>query len=350
MRVALDATPLTLPSGGLRRYALELSVALAENYPEDEYFLVSDQPFDMPPNAPANLRRGSGPRRPAERRWWFWGLNREMHRLGADLFHGTDFAVPYVPRRPSVLTLHDLSPWMEAAWHSAADRVRRRTPLLLRFGLATMIVTPSEAVRQQAIASFRIHPDRIRVAPLAAADHFRPVAPPPAAPYFLFAGTLEPRKNVPGLIAAWREVRKRHAIGLVLAGRARTDFPQLSPEAGLQILGEISDQRLTELFAGALAFIYPSFYEGFGLPVLEAMQCGACVITSRDAAIAEVGADAVIQTGSQAELVRAMLQIAEHPERAHPWRARALRRAAAFTWTRTARLTREVYYEAFRRV
>src|ERR1022692_2013445 len=290
MRVAIDATPLTLSSGGLRRYTQELSVALAENFPQDEFFLVSDQRFSMPHMAPLNLRRGGGPRHPAERRWWLWGLDRELHRLEAGLFHGTDFAVPYLPRRPSVLTLHDLSPWMDAAWHSSAGRVRQRTPLLIGLGLATMIVTPSEAVRKQAIERFRIHPDRIRAVPHAASACFRPrsardsVAAPPGPPYFLYAGTLEPRKNIPGLLAAWREVRRLHSVDLVLAGRRRSDFAQLSPESGLQIIGEVSDERLAQLLAGTLAFVYPSFYEGFGLPVLEAMQCGACVITSRDPA------------------------------------------------------------------
>jgi alpha-1,3-rhamnosyl/mannosyltransferase len=344
MRVAIDATPLTLPSGGLRRYTLELSVALAENFPQDEFSLVSDQAFRMPDPAPPNLRSGGGPRNVAERRWWLWGLDRELQRLKAGLFHGMDFAVPYVPRRPSVLTLHDLSPWMDTAWHSGADRVRQRTPLLIGLGLATMIVTPSEAVRKQAIERFRVHPQRIRAVPHAAAACFRPVAgPPPATPYFLYAGALEPRKNIPGLIAAWREVRQRHLVDLVLAGRPRSDFAQLSPEPGLQIIGEVSDERLVELMASTLAFVYPSFYEGFGLPVLEAMQCGACVITSRDPAISAVAAGAAIQAGSQAELVRAMLDIAAHPAAAETWRARGLRRAADFSWRHTAQLTHEVY-------
>ena len=349
MRVAIDATPLTLSSGGLRRYTEELSVALAENFPQDEFFLVSDQPFRMPHIVPLNLRRGGGPRHPAERRWWLWGLDRELHRLEAGLFHGTDFAVPYLPRRPSVLTLHDLSPWMDAAWHSDADRVRQRTPLLIGLGLATMIVTPSEAVRKQAIERFRIHPDRIQAVPLAASACFRPTVAPAAAPYFLYAGTLEPRKNIPGLLCAWRQVRRHHPVDLVLAGRRRSDFPQLSPEPGLQIIGEVSDERLAHLLAGALAFVYPSFYEGFGLPVLEAMQCGACVITSRDPAIAEVAAGAAIQAGSPAELGRAMLEIAEHPGWAEPWRERGLRRAAEFSWRRTAQLTHEAYLRSLAR-
>lgn len=349
MRVAIDATPLTLSSGGLRRYTQEIGVALAENYPQDEFFLVSDQRFRMPQTAPMNLRRGGGPRHPAERRWWLWGLDRELQRLDAGLFHGTDFAVPYVPRRPSVLTLHDLSPWMDAAWHADADRVRQRTPLLIGLGLTTMIVTPSEAVRKQAIDRFRIHPDRIRAVPHAASACFRPMAAPPGPPYFLYAGTLEPRKNIPGLVAAWREVHQVYSVDLVLAGRRRPDFAQLSPEPGLQIIGEVSDERLAQLLAGALAFVYPSFYEGFGLPVLEAMQCGACVITSRDPAIAEIAAGAALEAGSHAELVRAMLDIAARPEGAEPWRTRGLRRAAEFSWRRAAQLTHQVYEEAQRR-
>jgi len=349
MRVAIDATPLTLSSGGLRRYTQELSLALAENFPQDQFFLVSDQRFSMPHTAPLNLRRGGGPRDAAERRWWLWGLDRELQRSEAGVFHGTDFAVPYVPRRPSVLTLHDLSPWMNAAWHSDAGRVRQRTPLLIGLGLTTMIVTPSEAVRKQAIERFRIHPDRIRAIPHAAAACFRPLAVPPGPPYFLYAGTLEPRKNIPGLLAAWREVRRLHPVDLILAGRRRSDFPQLSPEPGLQIIGEVSDERLVELLAGTLAFVYPSFYEGFGLPVLEAMQCGTCVITSRDPAIVEVAGGAALEAGSHNELVRAMLDIAAHPESAAPWRERGMRRASDFSWRRTAQLTHEVYEEALRR-
>jgi glycosyltransferase involved in cell wall biosynthesis len=347
VRVAIEAGALALSSGGLARYTGELSLALARVFPDDEFYLISDQPFQMPAGAPLNLKRGGAPRNAAERRWWLWGIAREMGRLGAELVHGPDFAVPYIPRRPSVLTLHDLSPWLEPRWHHAAGRVRRRTPVLLELGIATMIVTPSEAVRKQAIERFRLHPGRIVAVPEAAAPWFRPVESRPATPYFLFVGTLEPRKNVLSLIEAWREVGRHHPVDLVIAGRRRADFPPLAAEPGLRVIGEIPDGQLLPLYSGALALVYPSLYEGFGLPVLEAMQCGACVIASR--AVAEAAGDAAIYAETVEELAAAMRGVIENPERAAERRALSLERAREFTWERTARLTREVYEEAWRR-
>ena len=345
MRVAIEAASLSLTSGGLARYTSELALALARCFPEDEYFLVSDQAFRMPSPAPVNLKAGGGPRNSMERRWWLWGLSREMNRLGADLIHGPDFAVPYLIRRPSVLTLHDLSPWMNSRWHHAAQRVRSRTPVLLEFGLATMVITPGEKVRRAAIDRFKLRPDRIVAVPEAAAHWFRPVAAEPGArPYFLFVGTLEPRKNLDALLEAWREVRRTHAVDLVLAGRRRADAPEIAPEPGLRLAGEVPDSELSALYSGALAFVYPSLYEGFGLPVLEAMQCGAPVIASR--AVEEAAGDAAIFADTAAELAAAMAALAGNAELAAAARERSLARAAEFSWERTARLTRQVYQEA----
>jgi len=349
MRVAMEAASLALTSGGLARYTSELSLALARSFPDDEFFLLSDQPFRMPPGAPPNLKRGGGPRNAVDRRWWLWGLQREMGRLGADLVHGPDFAVPYIPRRPSVLTLHDLSPWMDRRWHHAAGRVRRRTPLLLDLGIATMIITPGETVRKQAIERFHLRPERVVAVPEAAAPWLRPVDPPPApvSPYFLFVGTQEPRKNLAGLLDAWRAVRREHPIDLVLAGRRRADAPEMQTEPGLRLLGEVPDAELPSLYSGALAFIYPSLYEGFGLPVLEAMQCGTCVIASH--AVAEAAGDAAIYADTGDDLARAMRQIAANPDHAATARTRSLARAREFSWERTARHTHQVYEEARKR-
>lgn len=345
MRVAIEAASLALSSGGLARYASELSLALARCFPEDDYYLVSDQPFRMPDAPPPNLRRGGGPRNSIERRWWLWGLTRELNRLGADLVHGPDFAVPYLSRRPSVLTIHDLSPWMDSRWHHSAGRVKRRTPVLLELGLATMVITPGERVRKAAIERFRLDPDRVVAVPEAAASWLRPVAvAPPKRPYFLFLGTIEPRKNIEAVVEAWREVRRLHDVDLVIAGRRRPDGPRIPDEPGLVLAGEVPDRELAALYSGALAFVYPSHYEGFGLPVLEAMQCGAPVIASD--AVVEAAGDAALYAGDAHEIGEAMKVLVTQPEVARERAAKSLARAAEFSWDRTARETHRVYGEA----
>jgi glycosyltransferase involved in cell wall biosynthesis len=339
MKVGLDATPLAAPAGGIRRYLVELSAALGRVFAGDEYVLLTDQPAP-PPGAWF------------ARRWWSIGLPLELARRGIDVFHGVDFAVPYVPLCPSVLTLHDLSPWMDPAWHCAAGRVRRRAPALIGLGLATMILTPGEVVRRQAIEQFHLSPARVAAVPLAASAHFRPIEGRlRPRPYFLYVGTLEPRKNLELIIGAWRELRRQTEIDLVLAGRRREDFAARAPEPGLDLAGFVPEDDLPALYSGAAAFLYPSHYEGFGLPVLEAMQCGAPVIVSRDAAIAEVAGDATVRldAGDHRGWVEAMRAALEDEQ----WRSRrreaSQKQAQRFSWERTARLTREVYEEAIRR-
>jgi glycosyltransferase involved in cell wall biosynthesis len=211
-----------------------------------------------------------------------------------------------------------------------------------------MVITPTETVRRAAIERFRLAPDRVVAVPLAAGDLFKPPASPAAKPgenpYFLFVGTREPRKNVARLIDAWREVRKTLAVDLVLAGRDHVH----AEEHGLRVLGEVPDADLPGLYSGALACVYPSLYEGFGLPVLEAMQCGALVITSHDPAIVEVSSNAVLHVNAEdtAALVEAMRAVATNSDAFDEVRQRALTRAAQFSWQKTARLTRQVYEHA----
>ena len=349
MKVALDATPLTELTGGISRYTTELSLALAEQFPDDEYWLLSDQRFSPPATELKNLHCGTAPKSAAERRWWLWGLHRQMSRLGIGLFHGTGFSVPYLPLRPSVLTLHDLSPWEGSAWHNSADRVRRRTPVLLRLGLAKFVITPSEAIRKQALNRFGLSPERVVAIPEAASSFFRPIpVETSGTPYFLYVGTLEPRKNIGVLIEAWRELRNRHCVDLVLAGRCREDFQRPQDEPGLQLLGPVSDLRLPELYSGALAVVYPSLYEGFGLPVLEAMQCGAAVFTSLDPAISETAGGAAMQMDADNGRVwaEALTAAVEQPDWLAGLRRKSIARAREFSWARTAALTHEVYLKA----
>ena len=349
VRVALDGTPLTVSSGGTRRYTVELVRALAEAFPEDVFRLMSDRQFEAPLNSePRALASDFG----LDRYWWLFGLSRQLRRERIDVFHGTNFEVPLLPLRPSVLTVLDLSPWKNAAWHHAADRVRRRTPLLIHLRIPTIILTISEAIRKEAIDFFRLPPRAIVAVPLAAANSMRPVETRAGIePYFLYAGTLEPRKNIPTLVEAWRLVKKVHPARLVLAGRMRADFVEPAPEPGLEFLGEVPDSDLPRLYSECVACVYPSLYEGFGLPVLEAMQCGAPVLTSRDAAITEVAGGAALQMDARdvQSWKESMLAVIQNHDLSGRLRTQSLRRAHEFSWERTARLTHDVYEEALRR-
>ncbi len=341
MKVALDATPLVSGTGGVPRYVRELRAGLEKVSAGDQFAYVTDQ------DVPGSLGPGGGW---LERKWWLAGLPMLLRREGFDVFHGTEFSVPYVPVCASVLSLHDLSPWMESSWHGAGvGRVRARTPWLLRMGLATMVLTLSEAVRRRAIGKFGLKPERVVAVPLAASETLRPVAvAAPAEPYLLYVGTLEPRKNLPMLVAAWRAVRRSHPVRLVLAGRRREDGPRFESGDGLEVLGPVPEEQLAALYSGALAVVYPTFYEGFGLPVVEAMQCGAPVVTSTDESVVEVAGGAAVHCDahSEAEWVAALTDLLERPERRAALRAAGLARAATFSWERTARETLAVYRAA----
>lgn len=342
MIVALDGTPLIIPTGGVRRYVEELSRALAIDFPADRFELISDQ-----------LLR---PRAWMERRWWLWGVHQEMRRRGVEIFHGTDFSVPYLPLRPSVMTVHDLTPWRTGG----SARVRQRTPYLLRFGLATMVIAPTEAVRRDAMDEFDLSADRIVAIPLAAPSWMRPVQldrnqgiNPYTGnnPYFICVATIEKRKNIRMLVEAWRHLRKETNVDLVLAGRVN-DRDEVPPvERGLRFLGSVNDRDLPTLYSGAVASLYPSTYEGFGLPVLEAMQCGAMVITSNDPAVKETGGSAAVTVDAddQRGWIDAMRTALRNREFVQEHRRASLIRAAEFTWSRTARATHEVYAEAYKR-
>ena len=342
MIAALDATPLSLTSGGLHRYVTELSLALARGFPEDRFVLMSNQAFSGPTGAPENL---SAVAAPGPGRWWLNGVRKAIRESGCAVFHGTNFEVPWLGRTPSVLTIHDLSPWLDPEWHHAADRVRQRTPWLVRLGRAKLIITVSEAVRSEVITHFGVAEDRVRAIPLAAASMFQPVARTGTPPYFLCVATLEPRKNIPALVEAWRASRAATGADLWLVGRQREDFVPLPPEPGLRIWGEVPDELLPGLISGALAFVYPTLYEGFGLPVLEAMQCGCPVITSRDPAVMEVSGGAAIHTASLAEMAEGMVAVAAQPDLRARLAEGGRKRSHAFSWSRTASETRAVYGE-----
>jgi glycosyltransferase involved in cell wall biosynthesis len=153
------------------------------------------------------------------------------------------------------------------------------------------------------------------------------------------------------MLDLWRELRREHPVDLVLVGRRRADFPEIPAEPGLRLAGLTPEEDLPTLYSGAIACLYPSYYEGFGLPVLEAMQCGAVVIASRDPAILEVAGEGAIllDVADRAQWMNTLRSAVTQSERVRQYREKAVLRAGEFSWTKTARLTRAVYDRALER-
>jgi glycosyltransferase involved in cell wall biosynthesis len=253
--------------------------------------------------------------------------------------------------KPTAIVVYDLVPFVDgAAAQSRAARIERATirPALRR---AAALVCISEATRADLVARYPAVAAKAHVTPLAAEPAFAaPVTTPghPSLdrPYVLAVGTLEPRKNLERLIGAWRRLpvplRDKHTLALV-GPRGWDDERILAAARGadVRLLGRVSDAELRALYAGCAAFAYPSLYEGFGLPVLEAMAAGAPVVTSSVSSLPEVAGDAalLVDPRDEAAIAGALERVLTDPALADDLRARGRARAAEFSWERTARAT-----------
>jgi alpha-1,3-rhamnosyl/mannosyltransferase len=269
-----------------------------------------------------------------------------------------------------VLTIHDLSLLLHSETHETARvrRARRRLPLMAR--AATMIVTPTESVRGEVCEHLKVAGNRVVAVPEAARAVFRPQSAAEtlavrkrltvADDFLLFVGTLEPRKNLPVLVRAFREVLRETGgrLQLVIAGQKGwlTDalFSEVK-ESGLnesvRFTGYVSDDELRALYSSCKAFVYPSLYEGFGLPPLEAMACGAPVVASSIPSIKEIVGDAalLVAPADTPGLTRAIIKVLRDDFLRQRTIEKGIERAASFSWQRTARLMRGVYDEALAR-
>jgi glycosyltransferase involved in cell wall biosynthesis len=376
MRVGLDAISLATPRTGVGHYTFELARHLSLIAPEDEFELVSPFPFASPlsehtkQELPANLRVVQAKIGAFSRRWFAVGLPLYLKRSGIDLFHGTNYEVPLWSRCPTVLTVHDLSLLLHADTHEErrVRRGRKRLPIMAR--TASLIITPSESVRAEVSEHLRIRPSKIVAIPEAPRDIFRPAPAEEIVEtrrrlgiedeFILFVGTIEPRKNLATLLAAFEEILRSTALcpQLVIAGREGWLVDELfahvkksGAQSRLRFTGYLTDEDLRALYSSCRVFVYPSLYEGFGLPPLEAMACGAPVITSRIPSIVEtVGTDAVrlISPTDVQALARALSEIISNENERQRLAFIGRERVAELTWEKTARATLGVYHEALR--
>lgn len=370
MRIGLDGYPLVWPKTGVAHYTFELALELASLAPEHSFDLIA--PAAYPPevrediNQVTNLRAVSVKTNLITRRWWAIGLPAYVRRAGLDLFHGTNYEVPLRNRARNVLTVHDLSVFSFPETHDRriATRARRRLPIMLRS--AARIITPTEAVKREIIERFQMNPDLVAVIPDAPRGTFQPMGKDETAEvkqrlgvadnFILFVGTIEPRKNLPTLLRAFAELLRttEHQPHLVIAGPRgwlTAEFDHAVAEANfgdrLRMLGYVGDNDLRALYSSCKAFVSPSLYEGFGLPPLEAMACGAPVIASRIAAHVEtLRAHAhLFEPTDERALAKVMAGLLESPSERERLSRAGPAHAARFSWAETAKLTLKVYNE-----
>lgn len=383
MRVVLDGRVVTDHFPGIGRYVYRLAEALAELAPADTIGLLytpgqTDQRFDLRALAERTgvelvaLPTGD---RPTERAIppllaSQWSAPRILRRRSVDLFHATYWWGPYRPGTPgTVLSLYDLIALRLPAALPASRRISLAVMVRLALRSANHVLTLSAWSKADLMAHHGLSPDAVTVTPLAPDPALAPATEAEvtalrsrlALPgsYVLYLGINKPHKNLPTLLAAWPSVTERVASAglapptLVVAGpwdprydALRSGLSAGGPSRAVRFLGPVHEADLRALYSAAAVFAFPSRYEGFGLPPLEAMACGTPVVASDATSLPEVVGDAAILVGPDdiagwAEAISAVLSDSSLAERL---RERGLARSASFTWRRTAGATLAAYH------
>jgi len=352
--VLLDMRPLQGPSAGrgIGAYARGLLGGLVGAGFDTHLSLLLDVAYDEPAMPPGGYQLVGSRRRSHGQLAAYEdavALTADIRRIGPDVYHAIDLRLPGRSPCPLAVTLHDLIPWAWGGPRMRGERLRNLAAFRL-IRRADAVIAVSEATAEDATRLRVASRKRLRVIPEAADPIFRPREGAPQrvrqrwnvqGPYLLFVGALDARKDPASLLAAWAVARKsRPDLELVIAGEPGRQAPRAMN--GATQLGRVPDEELADLYSAAGCFVFPSRYEGFGLPCLEAMACGCPVAAFRNSSIPEVVGDAgmLVADGDSAALGDAVTAIMGRRER---WSRAGLNRARKFSWDRVAMETISVY-------
>ena len=366
MLIGIDASRTVVARRtGTERYALEIIRALIEVAPDDRFVLY----FNQPP--PAGLLPRSAQVRwrviPAPRLWTVGRLSLEMVARPPDVLFVPAHSLPPILPRATVATIHDLGYLHFPGEHPRLTRWLRRLSNRMSARRATRVVAISGATRADLVRYEGVRSDRISVVHHGRAPWFQPIRDSAQieavrtrhglqAPYFLFIGTLQPRKNLERLLAAFdRIAADRPGVLLALVGaagwhpeRLQQALSSIRARDRVRLLGYVEDADLPPLLSGSLGLAFPSLYEGFGLPALEAMACATPVLTSTTSSLPEVVGDAgllvdPLDVGAIADGLR---RLVDDESLRTALGQRGAARAADFTWQRAATETLAVLRDA----
>jgi glycosyltransferase involved in cell wall biosynthesis len=369
-RILLDATAVPADRGALGRYVdgllralhdlgADLAVA-CQRVDEERYSTVV--PRARVVKGPAALAH-----RASRLSWEQTGLPYVAQQVGADVIHLPTYTIPIQAGRPTVVTIHDVTLFAEPEVHDPVRTTYIKSATRTAARRATRLIAPSRATRDELVRVLNANPDCIDVA-YHGVDHevfHRPSEEEikrvsdrlglHGHPYIAYLGALEPRKNVPNLIRGWVRACSDYPDppALVLAGSGGWDddvdaaLATVPLELNVVRPGYLPWSLLPGFFGGALAVALPSRGEGFGLPVLEAMSCGAPVLTTRRGPLPEVGGDAVAYTEPDAPAIAAALEeLIENPGRRRTLAEAAYARSQGFSWTASAEAHLKSYEQA----
>lgn len=375
MKVLLDATAIPANLGGVGRYVDDLvpeliaegvRLAMAVQERDVEHFAAKVPEAKLFPVPASFTNRGM------RMAWEQTGLPELIRRLQPDVLHSPHYTYPTLHRVPLVVTLHDATFFSHPDAHTSLKRHFFTRAIRRAVRGADALVVPSAATRDETLRFVDGDPSRFYVAYHGVdTEVFHPVADAERARvaeslglagqrYIGFLGTLEPRKNVPNLVRAWVKAFENDAEppALVLAGGKgwdeRIDPALAQVPAHMNVIrpGYLPLEDLAGFLSGSEVLAYPSIAEGFGLPVLEAMACGAAVLTTRETSLPEVGGDAVEYCGTDVDSIAASLRdLADNPQRRAELGRASQERAVSeqFTWRASARSHIEAYRAAMAR-